>query len=119
MNKVGLIGRLGRDVELKTLQSGSVVANFTMATSEKWTDKNGEQKEATEWHNCVAWGDLGEKIARQFKKGSRIEIDGKIKTDSYEKNGEKKYFTKIHIYEFWPMDGANNENEPKNYDDMP
>lgn len=95
LNKVMLIGNLGKDPESRTLPSGAIVANFSIATTEKYTDQSGEKKEITEWHNIELW-DAQAKIAMQYlKKGNPVYIEGKIKTDSWEDNGVKKYSTKI------------------------
>ena len=93
LNKVQLIGNLGKDIELKQLQTTSV-ANLAVATSEKWT-KDGQTKEHTEWHNVTVWGKTAENCAKYLKKGSKVYVDGKIKTEVYEKNGENRYATKI------------------------
>ncbi len=95
LNKVQLIGRLGKDPETKTLSTGSMVCNLTLATTEKWTDKSGEKQEATEWHNVAVWGKLADLCNKYLSKGSMIYVEGKIKTEVYEKDGQKKYTTRI------------------------
>ena len=83
LNKVMLIGRLGKDPEVKTFENGTKVAKVTLATSEKYKDKTGNLVENTEWHNLEIWGDLA-KIAEQYlRKGKLIYVEGKIKTDSW------------------------------------
>lgn len=94
VNKVVLLGRLGRDPEIRMTQTGQQVANFSMATSESWT-KNGVREEKTEWHNIIAWGKLAEIISKYVKKGSMLYVEGKLQTRSWEKNGEKRYTTEI------------------------
>lgn len=95
-NKVILIGNLGKDPEVRTLESGRKVANFSLATTESYKDKDGNKKDATEWHNIVFWGPVVEVIEKYLKKGSSICIEGKIKTRSYEdKDKNKKYITEI------------------------
>ena len=94
VNKVTLIGRVGREAEIKTLDSGTKVASSSLATSESYKDSNGEWKENTEWHNITAWGKLAERL-ENIQKGTILYLEGKIKTDSYEKDGEKRYSTKI------------------------
>lgn len=95
MNKVILIGNLGRDPELHYTQSGSSVANFTLATNEKFL-KDGELQEHTEWHNIVVWGKQAEACNKYIKKGNHIAVDGKITYRSYEdKEGNKRYITEI------------------------
>lgn len=97
VNKVILIGRLGKNPEIKQLPSGDSVANFPLATSEKWRDKSGEKKESKEWHSIVVFGKLADIAGEYLKKGSHVYIEGKIKTRSWEANGEKKYKTEIAV----------------------
>ena len=100
VNKVILIGNLGKDPECKVLQSGQMVTNLTVATAEKWKDKDGNPQEATEWHNCQIWGKGAEIAEKYLKKGSKVFIEGKIKTRSYEKDGQTRYATEIIVKEF-------------------
>lgn len=109
INKVTLIGNLGKDPECKVLESGQMVASFPVATTEKWKDKNGEIQEATEWHNCNAWGKQAEVIEKYLKKGSKVFIEGKIKTRTYEKDGQTRYATDIQIKEFQFLDSKKDE----------
>ncbi len=96
LNKVMLIGRLGADVELNHLASGNAIAKFQLATSRRWKDKqSGEKKEETEWHRITFFGRTAEVCAEYLKKGSQIYIEGRIKTDKYEKNGVDTYSTGI------------------------
>ena len=95
VNKVILIGHLGQDPEARTLESGNMVVNFSLATSEKWKDKQGEQQQHTEWHKVTVWGKLADICARYLKKGTPVYIEGKLKTRSYEQDGVKKYSTEI------------------------
>lgn len=95
LNRVQLIGRLGKDPESKFTPTGKKVTHFSLAVSNRWKDKNGETKEATEWVNIEAWGRLGEVCQEYLKKGSLIFAEGRLKTDKYEANGETKYFTKV------------------------
>lgn len=95
LNRVQLIGRLGKDPESKFTPTGKKVVHFSLAVSNRWKDKNGEMKESTEWVNIEAWGRLGEVCQEYLKKGSLIFLEGRLKTDKYEVNGETKYFTKI------------------------
>lgn len=96
LNKAMLIGNLGRDPELRHTASGSPVCTFSMATNESWI-KNGERQERTEWHNIVAWDKLAEICQRYLKKGSKVYIDGRIQTRSWDDKttGQKKYMTEI------------------------
>lgn len=95
LNRVQLIGRLGKDPESKFTPTGKKVCHFSLAVSNRWKDKNGETKEATEWVNIEAWGRLGEICQEYLKKGSLIFVEGRLKTDRYEDKGETKYFTKV------------------------
>ncbi len=96
LNKVMLIGNLGKDPEVQNLEGGYTVAKFSLATTESYKDKEGNTKSETEWHNIVAWRNLAEVAAKYLKKGSTIYLEGKIKTRSYEdKAGAKKYVTEI------------------------
>jgi single-strand DNA-binding protein len=95
MNKVILMGRLGGDVDLKYTTNGNAVANFTVATSEKWKDDSGEQKEKTEWSRVVVWGKLAELCSQYLSKGKQVFLEGKLETRSWEKDGQKHYSTEI------------------------
>ena len=96
LNRVTLIGRVGKDPELRTIPSGMQVCSFSLATSESFKDKNsGEWKEETEWHTVVCWDKLAEQASKNLKKGSRICVEGKIKRREYDKDGVKQYFTDI------------------------
>nr|DAK23350.1 MAG TPA: Single strand binding protein [Caudoviricetes sp.] len=88
LNKVILIGRLGRDPEVRYMPNGEAVCNFSVATSEKYTDKNGQRQEATEWHNVTMYRKLAEIAGQYLKQGSQVYIEGKIKSRKYtDKNG--------------------------------
>lgn len=101
LNLAIIEGRIGKDIEIKQVGQ-SVVAKISVATSEKWTDKNtGQKQERTTWHNVEAWGKQAEIISQYFKKGDGIGLQGSIQTDEYEKNGEKRYSTKIKLTSFW------------------
>lgn len=96
VNKVILIGNLGKDPEVRHLEGGTAVANFTLATSEAYKDKNGQRVEQTEWHNIVVWRALAEVAEKYLKKGSTIYLEGKIRTRSWEdKDKVKRYTTEI------------------------
>jgi len=96
VNKVILIGRLGQDPEVRYTPSGQAVANFTMATSENWTGKDGQKQERTEWHRIVVWGRLAELCKDYLRKGRQVYIDGKLQTRSWDdKEGKKRYTTEI------------------------
>ena len=96
VNKVILVGRLGKDPEVRNLDNGSVVANFTMATSESYKDRTtGEKKEVTEWHNIVVWRALAEISQKYLHKGDLVYIEGKLRTRSWEKDGITRYTTEV------------------------
>ena len=96
LNKVMLIGRLGRDPELRYTPGGLAIANFTLATSEEWKDKDsGEKKERTEWHRIVVFGKLGELCGEYLAKGRQAYIEGRLQTRSWEKDGVTRYTTEI------------------------
>ena len=97
INKVILVGRLGKDPEVKATPSGSTVAKFSLATDERYTDRDGNKQERTEWHNIVAWGKLGEICGQYLRKGKLIYIEGKIRTESWEdkETKVKRYRTDI------------------------
>jgi len=97
INKVILVGRLGKDPEIRSTPGGTSVAKFTMATDERFTDKSGDKQERTEWHNIVAWGKLGEICGQYLRKGKLVYIEGSIRTDSWDdkESGQKKYRTEI------------------------
>ena len=96
VNKVILVGRLGKDPDVKHLTNGQVVANFSMATSESYKDKQtGEKKEITDWHNIVLWRGLAEIAQKYLHKGDLIYIEGKLRTRSWEQGGVTKYMTEI------------------------
>ncbi len=96
VNKVILVGRLGKDPEVRHLESGAAVANFSMATSETYKDRTtGERKEQTEWHNVVLWRGLAEVAEKYLKKGDMIYVEGKLRTRSWEKDGVTRYTTEI------------------------
>jgi single-strand DNA-binding protein len=96
VNKVILVGRLGKDPEVRNLDNGAVVANFTIATSESYKDKTtGEKKEITEWHNVVLWRGLAEIAQKYLHKGDMVYVEGKLRTRSWEKEGITRYTTEI------------------------
>lgn len=95
LNKVQLIGRLGRDPELRYLQSGVAVCKLALATSKKYTNKQHEQVEGTEWHRVTVWGKQAENVNNWTCKGSQLYIEGELKTTSYDKEGQKHYTTEI------------------------
>ena len=96
VNKVILVGNLGKDPEVRHLEGGAVVANFPLATTESYKDKTGQRNEQTEWHNVVVWRGLAEIAEKYLKKGMTIYIEGKLRTRSWDdKEGHKRYTTEI------------------------
>ena len=106
VNKVILLGRLGQDPETKDV-NGTMLCKFSVATSQKWKDKQGEQQEKTEWHNIDAWGKVGEVIAEYFHKGSEIYLEGEL---NYSKVDEK-YYTNIKLTSFSFTGGSRQDSE--------
>lgn len=106
INKVTLLGNLGRDVELRYTGTGEAVANCQVATSTDWKDKeSGERQSATEWHRCVAWGKLAELIAEYCRKGSAVYFEGTLRTRKWQdKEGVDQYTTEVVIDEFINLD---------------
>lgn len=96
INKVIIVGRLGRDPEVRYTQDGTAVTNFSVATSDEWRDKqSGEKRERTEWHRIVAWRRLGEICGEYLSKGRQVYVEGKLQTRSWEQDGVTKYTTEI------------------------
>lgn len=99
-NSVRLIGHLGNDPEVKTVDNGNKMAKLSVATNDYYTDKKGEKQTETTWHNLVAWGKTAELMEQLLHKGTEVAIEGKLNTRSYEKEGEKKYITEVIVNEF-------------------
>jgi len=97
INKVILIGRLGKDPEVRSIPSGATLVRFSIATDERFTDKSGAKQERTEWHNIVAWDKLGEICGQYLKKGKLVYIEGSLRTESWDdkESGQKRYKTEI------------------------
>ena len=96
VNKVILVGNVGRDPETRHLDKDVAVSNFSLATTENYTAKTGEKVSNTEWHNIVAWRGLAEVVEKYVKKGSQLYIEGRLRTRNYEKDGIKHYTTEIY-----------------------
>ena len=112
INKVTLIGHLGKDPEVRYLDKDRVVANLTLATNERYNDRNGNRVETTEWHNLEMWDGLAKVAEKYLKKGSLVYIEGKLKTEEWEKDGIKRYTTRIRVTTMNMMDkasGSSNE----------
>ena len=95
VNKVILVGNVGKDPEIKYIPSGACVAKLSLATNERFKDKGGEWQDRTEWHNIVAWQRLAEIVGEYVQKGKRLYIEGRLQTSTWNKNGEQKYRTEI------------------------
>jgi single-strand DNA-binding protein len=99
-NKVILVGRVGQDAKVSLTPGGAAVANWSMATSERYKDAKGEQVEKTEWHSCQLWGKRGEALGRHITKGKLVYVEGSLTTRSWEKDGVKHYKTEVNVREF-------------------
>jgi single-strand DNA-binding protein len=95
VNKVILVGNLGRDAELRYTPGGSAVATLNMATTEVWNDKQGQKQEKTEWHRVILWGKQAESLQEYLTKGKQIYVEGRLQTREWEKDGVKRYTTEI------------------------
>ena len=112
LNKVILIGNLGRDPETRYLPNGDAVANISVATTETWKDKAGEKQEKTEWHRVTLYRRLGEIAGEYLKKGSQVYIEGRIEYREYEKDGVKRYSTDIIASEMKMLGSRQGAGEP-------
>ncbi len=114
VNKVILVGTLGKDPEIRYTQSGTAVTEVSIATNESWKDKNGEKQERTEWHRITFWGKLAEIAGEYLKKGAQVYVEGSLRTEKYtDKQGVEKYVTKVAANEMQMLggrrDGAGDE----------
>lgn len=110
INKVILVGNLGQDPEVRYATSGSAICTLSIATSESWKDKDGQQQERTEWHRCKAFGKLAEICGEYLKKGRQVYVEGALRTEKYtDKAGVEKYSTDIIISEMQMLGGNPNE----------
>jgi len=122
LDKVMLIGNLGKDPDLRFTQGGMAVASFSIATSEEWTDKaTNEKKEKTEWHRIVAFGKLGEICGKYLTKGKQVYVEGKLQTRSWEQDGVTKYTTEIVVSDMQMLsakgaDGASSYSQESGYE---
>ncbi len=106
VNKVILIGNLGGDPEVRYTPGGAAVANATLATNESWNDREGQRQERTEWHRLVFWSKLAEIVGQYLKKGSKIYIEGRLQTRSWDdQSGQKKYTTEVVVTDMQMLDG--------------
>jgi single-strand DNA-binding protein len=119
VNKVILLGRLGKDPEARTLESGVMVVNFTLATSEVYKDRvTGERKEITDWHNIVLWRGLAETASKYLHKGDQVYIEGKMRTRSWEKDNITRYTTEV-IADNMSLISGNKNGGGGNYERQP
>lgn len=113
LNKVMLIGRTGQDPELRYTNSGTAVANVSLATNKVWTDDNGKRQETGEWHRLVFWDRLAEITAEYAKKGKQIYVEGELQTRQWEdRDGNTKYTTEVKVYTMRLLGGRNEEQAP-------
>lgn len=129
LNRASIFGRLGKDPEIRSTQSGEKVANFSLATTDQWKEKQtGEKKERTEWHNIIVWGSLVSIVESHLKKGNRVYVEGEIRTRKWQdKNGNDRFSTEIVLNGFnarlniidWPDDRKINEHPTGGYDQSP
>jgi single-strand DNA-binding protein len=113
INKVILIGNLGRDPEVRYTPSGTAVANFSIATTENWTNRDGDKESRTEWHRIVAWGRLGEICGEYLSKGKQVYIEGRIQTNEWEDQEGNKRQTKEIVALTMQMLGTRASSEPR------
>ena len=107
VNKVILVGRLGQNPEVKYTPSGAPVANFSVATSESWTDKSGQKQEKTEWHRIVVWGKIAELCQQYLSKGRQVYLEGRLQTRQWQdKDGQTKYTTEVQAQTVQFLGGA-------------
>ena len=95
VNKIFLLGNVGQEPQVKVFDNGDQITNFSLATSDQWTDKQGEKRDSTEWHSCVAYRQLAKIAADFIRKGSNVFVEGRIKTRSWEKDGIKHFKTEV------------------------
>jgi single-strand DNA-binding protein len=119
INKVTLVGHLGKDPEVKYLDKERAVANFSIATNDRYTDKNGNRVDTTEWHNIEMWDGLAKVAEKYLKKGSLIYVEGKLKTEEWEKDGIKRYTTRIRVNTMNMLDKAAGESNQNNVASSP
>jgi len=116
VNKVILIGNLGADPELRYTASGTAVAKFRIATSETFTDRQGQRQERTEWHRITAWGKLAEICGQYLSKGKQVYIEGRIRNDSWEQDGVKRYSYEIVADNMQMLGGAGDRGTGRDYE---
>lgn len=112
LNRVQLIGNLGKDPEVRTTPNGNKVCTFSVAVGRSWKTSEGETREATDWFNVEAWGGLGEICAQYLNKGRLVFVEGRLRTDRYEQGEEVRYFTKVIASQMQMLDRRPEEAEP-------
>lgn len=118
INKVILLGRLGGNAEVKHLDSGQTVCSFSLATGKKWKDKNGENRERTEWHKCVLWGPRAQGVGPLLEKGRLVFVEGEIQTRKWQaKDGTDRYSTEILVQDV-QLAGSGNRDESGGADEQ-
>lgn len=118
LNKVQLIGNIGKDPEIRFVPNGKQVAKFSMAVNRSFKNKAGESIDDTQWFNIEAWSGLAKVINEHLTQGDRVYIEGRLKTEKYDKNGETKYFTKV-VAQQMIMLGKSRSNESSPEEDIP
>ncbi len=118
LNKVQLIGNIGKDPEIRFIPNGKQVARFSMAVNRSFKNKTGESIDDTQWLNIEAWSGLAKVISEHLTQGDRVYIEGRLKTEKYDKNGETKYFTKV-VAQQMIMLGKSRSNESSSEEDIP
>ena len=117
INKVILVGNLGKDPELRHIGSGTAVCNFSLATTERFKNKQGEQQDKTEWHNIVVWAGLAEICGKYLTKGKQVYIEGRIQNRSYDdRDGNKRYISEIVASEMQMLSRSGEQSRPKGDD---
>lgn len=104
VNKIILLGNVGSEPDVKVFDNGDMKTTFSLATSDQWTDKQGNKQESTEWHTCVTYRQLAKIASDLVKKGSKVFVEGRIKTNSWEKDGVKKYQTTVEVLKLLVLD---------------
>ena len=112
LNKLLLIGNVGGAPEVKTLPSGSIVAEFSVATNQEWKDRDGQKQTKTEWHNCKAWDKLADIVGQYVVKGRQVYVEGRLETRSWDADdGSKRYRTEVRVFELQLLSGREGGSE--------
>ena len=119
VNKVFVLGNVGQEPQVKVFDNGDMKTSFSVAASDQWTDKNGEKKESTEWFNVVCYRQLGKIASDLVKKGSKVFIEGRLKTSSWEKDGVKHYKTEVETLKLLVLDKKDSAKEVLYTDESP